>query len=134
MSDLNLRGVKEELIKRLKVEAAVLGRTLRDHCVLILEGKEVGAIDFVAERKAIEPSAPTKVKPEKMTTEQRVQKAYEKAGIRKALVIEEPVLESKIDLHEIAEGKELRTKKEAPHPSRCGCNTCMFAKKYGGKK
>ena len=39
--DLNLRNVPEGLVKRLKVEAAGRGVTLREYCLGLLGGKEV---------------------------------------------------------------------------------------------
>lgn len=37
MSDLNLRGVSQELVRRLKVRAAEKDMTLRDYCVMVLD-------------------------------------------------------------------------------------------------
>lgn len=36
MAQLNLRGLSEGLVRRLKVEAAGLNRSLRDHCAILL--------------------------------------------------------------------------------------------------
>lgn len=41
MAVLNLRGVPDQLASQLKADAALMGRTLRDHCVQLLSGRGV---------------------------------------------------------------------------------------------
>ena len=39
MADLNLRGVEDWLVRQLKSNASLAGKTLKEYCVEILEGK-----------------------------------------------------------------------------------------------
>lgn len=70
MAQLNLRGLSEGLVRRLKVEAAGLNRSLRDHCAILLGDQGEAEREEVV-MKPVVPTGPVLGPKEKVVVEKK---------------------------------------------------------------